>query len=158
MCGQVYNGTPVQPFKFWELVASNWMGIRIKVSRFHLPFPLCQLCALRLRSSLVGLIVELYLVFWWANKGLKQTFLITEASLHFTRGCWPEGRVFTERGLGAPSFCFLSLRSLPPSSLCIFETKLFASKNVSIGGVLCAKQHNILWLEHSRTAQCNLPW
>ena len=127
MCRQVYNGTPVQPFKFWELVASSWMGTRITVSRFHLPLPWCQLFALRLRSSLVGLIVELY-IFFWANKGLKQTSLIAEASLQFTRGCWPEGRVFTERGLGAPSFCFLSLRSLPPSSLCISETKWFASK------------------------------
>ena len=88
MCRQVYNGTPVQPFKFWELVASSWMGTRITVSRFHLPLPWCQLFALRLRSSLVGLIVELY-IFFWANKGLKQTSLIAEASLQFTRGCWP---------------------------------------------------------------------
>ena len=63
MCRQVYNGTPVQPFKFWELVASSWMGTKITVSRFHLPLLWCQLFALRLRSSLVGLIVKLYIFF-----------------------------------------------------------------------------------------------
>ena len=127
MCRQVYNGTPVQPFKFWELVASSWMGTKITVSRFHLPLLWCQLFALRLRSSLVGLIVKLY-IFFVSKQRTKTDFSNrwSQSSVH----AWmlTGDRVFTECGLGAPSFCFLSLRSLPPSSLCIFETKWFASK------------------------------
>ena len=153
MCRQVYNGTPVQPFKFWELVASSWMGTKITVSRFHLPLPWCQLFALRLRSSLVGLIVKLY-IFCEQTKDYSNRW--SQSSVH----AWmlTGGQSVYRTRFGSSKLLF-PITSLTPTKLSLYIwNEMICVQEICIGGILFAKQHNILWLEHSRTAQCNLLW